>query len=285
MTDNLLDMLKSQLGGAVAGQLGNSLGVGEDQVGGLVEKAGATLLGGLLSKAATPSGPGDLMTMLKGKGMDGSLLNDLGGMLGSPAKKDDLITSGDGIVGALFGDKLGAVLGALGPALGLAKNAVGPLLSMIAPLLMSLIGKQVATKGLDVGGLLKLLMGQKDFVKAALPAGLPAAMGIANLADLGKDLASNAAGAAGSAVRTAERVGESAAQAGSQLSKSLLPLIGLAIGALLLIMALNTCSPKPEPLEPAVRTEQQREVVIPGDAPARIETGTPSPLPGPGSSE
>jgi outer membrane protein OmpA-like peptidoglycan-associated protein len=76
---------------------------------------------------------------------------------------------------------------------------------MAAPLVMGMIGKQSA--GLGASGLMKLLGGQSDFIKAALPAGMGSVLGLAGLPNLG--------GMAESAMNTAKTATTRATDAAS----------------------------------------------------------------------
>lgn len=294
MADNLLDMLKSQVGNAALGQLSQYLGVGQDKTGSILEKAGAAMLGGMMQKASSPAGLGDLFNMIQKQG--GSGIPDLGAILGSPQKRDEYVRGGEDIAGSILGGNLGQVVSALGPLLGVGANLIKPLLGMIAPMLIGLISKQLTSGGgFSANGLMDLLMSQKSNVQAALPANFGSALGLASLGDLGKGAASHVADAARSAAnygaeaaRTVGQAGQAAAAEGSSLLNTLLPLIGLALLALLGLFALRQCAPPEEaPVEPAARTDADRDVVIDREttikpAPRPLEPGKVAPLPGPG---
>ncbi|GIW89524.1 MAG: hypothetical protein KatS3mg108_3848 [Isosphaeraceae bacterium] len=289
MADNLLEMLKSQVGDAALGQLSQYLGVGQEQAGSALEKAGAVLLGGMLQKASSPSGLGDLFNMIQKQA--GSGIPDLGSILGSPEKRDEYVRGGEDVLSSILGGQLPALLNALGPVLGVAGNLIKPLLSMLAPLLMGLISKQLSGHGgFNAQGLLNLLSSQKDHIQAALPASLAPALGLASLSDLGKSAASQAADAARSAAQYGAEAAHAASQAaaeGTSLLNTLLPLIGLALLALLGLFALRQCAPPEEvPVEPAIKTDADRETVLQRETdgkPLRPESdpNRPVPLPGP----
>jgi len=71
-------------------------------------------------------------------------------------------------------------------------GTVASLLSILAPLIMSFLGKQKKTMGLDSSGLANLLMSQKDSIGAALPAGISDAMGLGSLGIAGPAVARSA---------------------------------------------------------------------------------------------
>jgi outer membrane protein OmpA-like peptidoglycan-associated protein len=184
------------------------------------------------------------MSMLKASDDGGGLLDNLGDVLASPDRSQDVLRSGNSLLSGIFGDKLGGVLNALGGTLGQGKTASSSLLALAAPLVMSALGKQVSAGGLNPAGLLDLLIGQKNAVQAAAPSGLSSALGLNSLADLGTDATRRAAQVGSAAVRT----GQAAAQQGTQWLKWAVPLaLLLALGALIYFMRPSAT---PEPAAP-----------------------------------
>jgi len=58
---------------------------------------------------------------------------------------------------------------------------------MLAPIVMGFLGKTLKSQGgFNAKGLMDLLLGQKDFVKAALPSGVTSLLGVSNLENLGR---------------------------------------------------------------------------------------------------
>ena len=92
---------------------------------------------------------------------------------------------------------------------------------MLASVILGSLAKQVKSGGLDLGGLTKILLDQKDNVAHAMPAGLmnslSAAQGLGDLAGFAK----SASGSVGSAARA---TGAAAAEAASPL-RWLVPLV------------------------------------------------------------
>ena len=109
---------------------------------------------------------------LLNKGDDYGILENLGGLLSNKTQADGLLSNGSGFISSILGNNTGGIIAAIGPFSGLEKLSSSSLLSIAAPLLMSVIGKQVKSNSLGLSGLASLLIGQKDHVKAAMPAGL-----------------------------------------------------------------------------------------------------------------
>jgi hypothetical protein len=152
MSQSILDMLSGQLGGKALEMIGSQLGADRSQVEKAVPSALGSLMTGLARNAQSSDGAGDLAAALS-KDHDGSVLDDLSGVLSAPEQG-----SGAGILGHVFGAKQGAVESALGQSTGLDAGAIGKLLTMLAPLVMGALGKKQRQGGLDptdLGGLLR----------------------------------------------------------------------------------------------------------------------------------
>lgn len=177
MSINILDMVKNQIGGQIAGQIAGKFGVDEQTAKSGIDALLPTILGGLVSKVSSPGGAEALGKTLDEGGFEGGLLDNLGGLF-SGTGGDDLASKGDGLVSMIFGDKA-AVLGPLiAKMTGMKSDSVMSLLAMLAPLVMSFLGKTKSASGLDVSGLASLLMSQKDSIASAMPAGVSDAMGL-----------------------------------------------------------------------------------------------------------
>ena len=79
---------------------------------------------------------------------DGSILDDLGGFLG-----DYLSGRGAGILSHIFGDQEGAVERGVSQASGLDLSKVGPLLMILAPIVMGALGRARREEGIGAGEL------------------------------------------------------------------------------------------------------------------------------------
>jgi OOP family OmpA-OmpF porin len=177
MSINLLDVLNDQIGDQLAKQASGFLGESESAVGGALGSILPTLLGGAVQKASTPSGAQGLMDLIGG--LDLGSLGDIAGIFdGGASNVNSVLNSGGGIVDMLLGNKVGGIIDLISKVSGLKSGSISSLLKLAAPLLMSVIGKQVAGKGL--GFLTDLLGGQKSSIASALPAGMGGLLGFAS---------------------------------------------------------------------------------------------------------
>jgi OmpA-OmpF porin, OOP family len=191
---NLLDVLKNQLTGgdtlgAISGLLGESEAATKSGLGAILP----TVLGSVINKGSTTEGAGNLLNMLKTGGHDGSVLDNFGSILGGGGSGvSNLLNSGGGIISSLLGDKVGGIVNLISSMSGLKSGSATSLMSMAAPMVMGLIGKQTASQGLNASGLMSMLAGQSDYVKAALPSGISNLMGFGNVGGAAKAAVSQA---------------------------------------------------------------------------------------------
>ncbi|MBB3206392.1 hypothetical protein FHS27_002201 [Rhodopirellula rubra] len=180
MSMNMIEILKGQLGGMVAGQIAKKFGIDpavlQSGIGALLP----TILGGLLKQASTPEGAQSLEKTLDSPEFDGGLLDNIGDMFstGNAASPEG---DAGGLIEGLFGAKAGMIADIVGKVSGMKSGTAGSLMAMLAPIVMSFLGKQKRSLGLDSGGLANLLMSQKDEIAKSLPGGMAGTLGLTDL--------------------------------------------------------------------------------------------------------
>ena len=191
---DLLGLVKDQLTSTAVSKIGEFLGEDTNKVTSGLTAALPAILGGFMQKASTTNGATDLLGMLKNDSVSEGFLGNIGGLL-SGGNTSGLLSAGSGILSSLFGDKIGNLASLIGNISGLGSKSSSSLLSLAAPLIMGVLGKQVKSQGLGVSGLASLLMGQKDSVKSALPAGIGSILSVNALGDFLGDTKKAAANA------------------------------------------------------------------------------------------
>lgn len=181
MAINLLDMVKSAVAGQVADQLSSAVGIDKSKASAAIDAVAPVLLGGLLKKASTPSGASDLSKMFKDQ--DTSILDNLGGLIGGGSSGGvDLMSLGAKFLPMLLGSTQGSVISALVKLLGFNEKSITSLITMLAPIVMSVVGKQAKSMGaLDPSALTSLLGSQSNLLSSALPKELSGVMGLADV--------------------------------------------------------------------------------------------------------
>lgn len=146
----LQQLMKEENVQQMSGMLGTDAQTTQQAIGAALP----TLLAGLGKEAQSPEGAQALAAALD-KDHDGSILDDIGGYVANGPDTDQ----GNKILGHLFGGQQQSVQNSLGNVTGLGGQNMGALLAGLAPLVLGALGKEKKENGLDVGGLVQMLMG------------------------------------------------------------------------------------------------------------------------------
>ena len=144
---DLTGLLNNALNSDTIKQISQQLGADEGATSDAIQAAVPLLLGGLANKSASQSGAVSLLGALD-RDHDGSVLDDLAGFIG-----DYLSGRGAGILAHIFGAQEGAVERGVSQASGLDLSKVGPLLMMLAPIVMGALGRARREAGIGAGDL------------------------------------------------------------------------------------------------------------------------------------
>lgn len=157
---DLTDLLQGQLSGAVLESLTSSLGAKNPaQTQSATNGAMSILLNALAKNASKPEGASALGAALD-RDHDGSVLDDLMGMIGGQAKpKQPKALDGAGILGHILGGKQNGAIDMLSKMSGLNNNQSLGLLIKLAPILMGALGKMKKTENVNPSGLPDILSG------------------------------------------------------------------------------------------------------------------------------
>ena len=161
---NLLEQLQGHLSGDLVSQLSRQLGgAGQEQTALAANGIVSALVNQLAKNASTPEGASNLSNALD-RDHDGSVLDDLMGMIGGGATRDEQnkTLNGAGIIKHVLGDRQNSAIEMISRMSGLDQNKTGNLMTMLAPVVMGLIGRQKREQGLDAGGLTNLLTGEMN---------------------------------------------------------------------------------------------------------------------------
>lgn len=152
-----MQLLQNQLSGGMIEQLSKQIGIEDTQqtevaVNGII----GTLVNAMAKNASTPEGAMSLMGALT-KSHDGSLLDNLFGMLGSG--NDSNAMGGLGILSHVLGGNISSVINMVSKVSGLDKNKTGSLLLTLAPVVMGALGKMRSQQQISQPqGVLDILM-------------------------------------------------------------------------------------------------------------------------------
>ncbi|HWT83186.1 MAG TPA: DUF937 domain-containing protein, partial [Candidatus Methylomirabilis sp.] len=249
---NIVDVIKSQLGGEILGKLSSVIGESENKTETAVTAAVPGLLAVLAQLASSSSGADKVINSLKqvDTGPSGGLGDILSGGRTGPA-----LEQGGSLLNILLGSgALPAILSFLSKFAGIASGSGKSLLSLLAPLILSTIAKQFAGRSLTAQALSSFFAEQKPNINAALPPGFSLA---------------NIPGFTTTTATTAPRpVASTAPAESSGLPGWLLPLVGLCLlGALAWYFfggGQHAVEEKPAPVPaPVVERKEPKPVVEP----------------------
>ncbi len=151
MENFLTDLLSSKINEDFVSGTGQKVGLDSEKTNSVVSEALPFLLGALAKNTENPEGAAALQNALK-KDHDGSVLDDLGGLLANPEKG-----KGEGILKHILGNQLGGVEGLIASKTGADKKGVNGVLKMLAPVILGGLGKMQQKGNLDASQLSNLL--------------------------------------------------------------------------------------------------------------------------------
>ena len=255
---NLINLLKDQVSGTLISQASGFLGESESGISKAIDGIFPSLLGKLIDTSEETDGAQKIFDMASG--MDSSMLDNIGDLFGGGAGNvAKLMNSGSGVLNLLLGSKTGNIIDKIADFSGLKGSAASSLIKMAAPFLMSMVGKQIKEKALDVVGLGNLLGSQRDVVKDSLPDSLSSSLGLGFLSnamdsvgDIAEgtketltDLKDNSLEAGGKVISAAtgavNTVAEGGKKVGGGLMKWLIPAI--LVLAVLSFLLSRSCNP------------------------------------------
>jgi uncharacterized protein DUF937/OmpA family protein len=217
MATNLLALAQEAMGGdftrTASQYLGESPAATQSALGALVP----AVLGSLAQRGATPEGASGLMSLINSANLDTGALSNLGNLFsgGGGGVSDFIKTGADRLVPAIFGDKSGALANAISSTSGVKTSSASNLIALVLPIILSLLKRFIAERGLNAGSLSSLLTSQAPNLQGALDSRITSALGYANPGSFLNSIS----GAAGAAADTARRAGAAvvggAASAGS----------------------------------------------------------------------
>ncbi|NBO66461.1 MAG: DUF937 domain-containing protein [Acidobacteria bacterium] len=157
---NIAGILQEALGAGTVSQIGQAIGVDEQTAGNAIQAALPALLNGLATNSQTEQGASSLLGALD-RDHDGSVLDDIAGFIGGAASGSG---AGASIIEQLLGGQSGQVAQAVSQASGLDASKVGPLLSILGPIVMGALGRTRQESGFGAGDLAGLLSGMSGQV-------------------------------------------------------------------------------------------------------------------------
>jgi outer membrane protein OmpA-like peptidoglycan-associated protein len=152
MAANLIDMAKESISPEMVDKAAAATGESPGNASKGLHEAVSSTFAAVASRSSTPEGASAVMAMLQKHGPSG-MVEKLGGLFGGAGRGEP---GGGGLVKSIFGDRAGSASEALASSSGIKSSSASKLLEMAAPLVVGVLGKHVASHGVNASGLSQL---------------------------------------------------------------------------------------------------------------------------------
>ncbi|MDD3520951.1 MAG: DUF937 domain-containing protein [Actinomycetota bacterium] len=162
----MTSMIESVLGmltGDILGNVSKQIGMPEEKTQQVLPDVIALITSALAKNSSNKRGAQALSKALA-KDHDGSLLNNIIDYIGNYMNGD-----GDGILKHVLGGNRTAAESVISKKTGIDTGTIGNLLTMVAPLIMGILGKTQKQQGFDFGGLADILKSEQKQAKEIVP--------------------------------------------------------------------------------------------------------------------
>lgn len=167
----LLDTVKGFLTPDIVRSASSLVGESESSTRQTLTGAVPSVLCGLTNMASSPNGASNLGTLIRDGGYN-SVADNVRSLFSGGSASSSMFSAGPQLLGNIFGGRGGAVAEALGQFGGVSSGSSTKLLSLAAPLVLSVLGKRAAAQNLNASGLANSLLGESSEIAAAVPPGV-----------------------------------------------------------------------------------------------------------------
>ncbi len=149
---NLIELITGSAGSQVATKAENKFGIDKKQIIALMAVAAPLVISYLKKKSQEDPNEAEAINNALDKDHDGSILEN-------PDQVEDRQQEGNSILTHIFGTQKTQVENQLSQNTGISMDKIGPILAMLAPVIMGYIGKEKQSNGVNSGGGLGDLFG------------------------------------------------------------------------------------------------------------------------------
>jgi OmpA-OmpF porin, OOP family len=167
----LLDTMKGFLTPDIVRSASSVIGESESGTRQTLTGAVPGVLYGLTNLASSPSGASNVANMIR-DGSYNSVADNVRSLFSGGAATSSMFNAGPQLLGTIFGGRGGAVADALGKFGGVSSASATKLLSLVAPLALSALGKRASAQNLNASGLVDSLLSEKSEIASAVPPGI-----------------------------------------------------------------------------------------------------------------
>jgi len=145
----ILDLLNSDMGKTLISGASKQLGQDQNSTASALASALPLMIGAMKNNASTESGAAGLLSALNNDKHDGSILDNIGSIVGGSNIDDNVMSDGAGILKHLFGGKEQNVAAAVSKSNGMDAGSAMNLLKVAAPFIMGFLGKQTRQQNIS----------------------------------------------------------------------------------------------------------------------------------------
>lgn len=133
-----------------------------------------TFLMGLVNKGSSTQGANSIVNLVNTNNLTTPAVP-------SNISDPEYVHKGENVLNGIFGPNLNSVTSTLGKTTGLGANSVGKLLSVIAPMVMGVVGSRIKSDNLNARGVQNFFYEQKTNINGFIPGGLTGMMGLGSV--------------------------------------------------------------------------------------------------------
>ena len=174
---SILDQARQAMTPEIVRSVGSFIGESPSATSKGFASAMPTVLAGLMDTASTTSGAERVRSMISDGGYGSGMLGNLGNMITGGSATDSLMRSGGHLLSNIFGSRTDEVSDAVARSADVPRSSATKLLALAAPIIMSILGREIGSRGLDTAGLMGLLTGERSSLMSLLPAGIGSLLG------------------------------------------------------------------------------------------------------------
>jgi len=162
--DPLLQNIAGQLDSNTIAQMSSTLGVEDESTQAAIGLALPVLLGALSRNTSTDKGAESLTNALA-RDHDGTILKDVSGNI----TRQDVMDDGSAIIGHVLGQQEKGIESSIGRSTGIDPKNVAMLMSMLAPVVLGVMGQQKQEKNMNASDVSSMLQQNRETAKSNAP--------------------------------------------------------------------------------------------------------------------
>ena len=175
---SLLDQTREAASPEIVRTVSGLIGANPTATGSAFATAIPTILAGIVTSASTPPGARWVRSMITDGGYGAGTPDKLVGMLEGGRATEMVMTSGRHLLASLFGSTQHDVTDTIAQSGNLSDSSAHRLMCVAAPLVMGVLGREIATHGLDGAGVMNYLAGQRASIARATPGAVAHVLGL-----------------------------------------------------------------------------------------------------------